>query len=58
MKLQTAMSITQSKSFQEWKSATTKAVGESKSAGHDPADVLRCMNSEITAMLVQINAAK
>lgn len=51
MKLQTAMSITQSKSFQEWKSCTTKAVGESKSAGHDPADVIRVMATELASML-------
>jgi len=56
MKLQTAMAVTQSKTFTTWRTATATAVNEAKSAGHDPASVLRCMATEIGAMQAQTTA--
>jgi len=58
MKLTIAMSITQSNPFTTWRAATAKAVAEAKAAGHETANVLRCMRTELDAQLAQLPAPK
>lgn len=51
MKLQTVLSLSQSKSLAEWRTATRKAIADTKAAGHAAADALRVMRQEVVAML-------
>lgn len=49
MKIYTALKLTQSKSFQEWRAATRKAVVDMTDTAPVP-DVLAIMRAEVNAM--------